>query len=280
MERIERKEIEDLLTLAPTIYDLMTTIQGEEIAMTISDKEKFLFSRWPSDFDLGIRQGDVVKETSGAYHVMATKKALRKEMDKSVFGIPYIVYCQPVFENEQVAGSINMAIKTVKKEMLLNSATHLENVTNEVFSSMQTVAARSNILQEIGDAMSREAAMSKEQLASTSDFISGIKKIADQINLLGLNAAIEAARVGEQGKGFMVVAEEIRKLSTESKIFVEKIQQFLQSVKTTSIVIEEKSRSMGRHTKEQSEISEDIVKSIETLTELVSKLKDIAVKIG
>nr|WP_279288976.1 methyl-accepting chemotaxis protein [Anaerosolibacter carboniphilus] len=145
---------------------------------------------------------------------------------------------------------------------------------------MQTVAARSNILQEIGDAMSREAAMSKEQLASTSDFISGIKKIADQINLLGLNAAIEAARVGEQGKGFMVVAEEIRKLSTESKIFVEKIQQFLQSVKTTSIVIEEKSRSMGRHTKEQSEISEDIVKSIETLTELVSKLKDIAVKIG
>ncbi|MDF2545567.1 MAG: methyl-accepting chemotaxis sensory transducer [Anaerosolibacter sp.] len=280
MDKMRNKEIEALLTLAPTIYNLMTTIQGEEIVMTISDREKFLFSRWPSDFDLGIRIGDVVKENSGAFHVMTTKQPLRKEMDKSVFGIPYIVYCQPVFEGGQVVGSINTAIKTVKKEMLLNSATHLENVTNEVFSSMQTVAARSNILQEIGEAMSNEAAASKEQLASTSDFISGIKKIADQINLLGLNAAIEAARVGEQGKGFMVVAEEIRKLSTESKIFVDKIQQFLQGVKTTAVGIEEKSRSMSGHTKEQSEISEEIVKSIETLSEIVGKLKDIAIKIG
>ncbi len=280
MEKTKKNEIEALLTLAPTIYDLMTTIQGEEIVMTISDREKFLFSRWPSDFDLGIRQGDVVKETSGAYHVMTAKKPLRKEMDKSVFGIPYIVYCQPVFENGQVVGSINTAIKTIKKQMLLHSAIQLENVTNEVFSSMQNVAARSNILQEIGEAMSREAVASKEQLASTSNFISGIKKIADQINLLGLNAAIEAARVGDQGRGFMVVAEEIRKLSTESKTFVEKIQQFLQSIKITSAVIEDKSHSMSGHTKEQSEISEEIVKSIETLTEMVSNLKDIAIKIG
>ena len=60
------------------------------------------------------------------------------------------------------------------------------------------------------------------------------KTIASQINLLGLNAAIEAARVGEQGRGFGVVAGEIRKLASESMVSIRKIDSIIRSIQADS----------------------------------------------
>ena len=77
---------------------------------------------------------------------------------------------------------------------------------------LETAAAKADIVNDIGN------------LAST------IAEIAEQINLLSLNASIEAARAGEHGKGFAVVATEINKLATETAEAVEKIQQTVDGV--------------------------------------------------
>ncbi|MFZ5968784.1 MAG: methyl-accepting chemotaxis protein [Bacillota bacterium] len=280
MEQRKGRTLEILVEAAPIIYNLLTTIQGEENVFTITDTKKFIYSKWTTDFDLGIRVGDEVKAGSGAHGTLTTKKPMRKEMDKAVFGVPYIVYCQPIFQGIDVVGTVNIAIRTVKKEMLVESAKHLENVINEVFSSMEELTARANVFNQIGLTMKEEAVVSKEQSANTSDLIQGVKRIADQINLLGLNAAIEAARVGEQGRGFMVVAEEIRKLSSESKSYVDKINQFLGELKSHTHSIHEKSSSIHDFAHEQSAITQEIVDTIESLTEMIAKLNNIASQIG
>lgn len=112
-----------------------------------------------------------------------------------------------------------------------------------------------------------------EQTQQIGETIGVVEDIAEQTNMLALNAAVEAARAGENGKGFSVVAGEIRKLADESKQATTKITSLIKNIQqatnSTVMAAEESSKEIDLGVK----IADNINIDIESLTQLISELK-------
>lgn len=152
-----------------------------------------------------------------------------------------------------------------------------------IYSSIEQAAAAVEELtassQELAATSLETAGISNqatEEVRNTVEIIEIIRRVAQQSNLLGLNAAIEAARAGELGRGFSVVAEEVRKLADESNNSAKTINAMLGNLRDCVTKVVKNVEQGNVITQEQAKATQSIAQMLEDLRNVGQKLMDMA----
>ncbi|WP_318011089.1 methyl-accepting chemotaxis protein [Clostridium sp. FP2] len=272
-------ETHKIITSFIEILDQLPALFEDEIAFTLTDKQRFVkfveSENMPAYSQVGkvIPKGEALREVMESGKMKAFTVDDYNNMSIRVVAIPL------KDEQGKVVGAISYGKNLANSTRITKMSVDLSNATASILKVANVINTDIQNIREINTKVVDEVKNTSDQCNNTDDIIKFIEGIARQTNLLGLNAAIEASRAGELGKGFGVVASEIRKLSGSSTQSITEINTILKSIKDSVGKVEKIiGIAMTSAEKQEQELTQiihsvkELNKSAEILAEMASKL--------
>lgn len=269
---------DDYIVMAKAVKTLL----GSKAAVALSDHSQFLFYEPGAELDHKARAGAPVKAGTTTEQVLKSGKRITTKIpeEKSQYGVGYMAMIAPIIDmNGEVIGTLGVFEPTSTQDILQEDSEKLESSLVIINETVTSLSAGSQQLAATATSLSGKANNINESVKKTDALLMLIKDIASQTHLLGLNAAIEAARAGDQGRGFNVVAEEIRKLANKTAGSVKEIADTISLITSSISEQSEQIYQIAAVSEEQSASVEEISASVNEILYMSKTLSVLAEKI-
>jgi len=270
-------KLEHAIVLAPELQEWYE----QAVSVFVIDKERVLVTSFHPDLDIGVRQGDSMEQykQSGAYKALHSgKRVVVRVNDQTRFKIPYVSIAAPIRDEGQIIGAMSVVISTEQFDSLVSMGEQLLEATESVYVSAQKVSAESEEVAVNAKSMDNATGQVRQKIEHMAEVIKDIKRISAKSKILGINAAIEAARAAEHGRGFRIVADEVRQLAyttntastaieNDIKRVMESIEHFIYSINQQNILSEQQAAEIA-----------ELTTSLNNITNLAQNLVSIGRK--
>lgn len=254
--------LKSYIEIVPVIKDAF----GMDIMMSVTDGYEFLAYWRGNKMVADIHVGDKLSQNDPMWTSFTTGKKLEQICPADVYGFEFKAITIAIRDGSQIVGTMGIAISLENETYTREASEKLLEAVNSVQNDISKTKDYSDRIKESGTVINDSTGRLMENVNEIQGFVKSIQAISGKTTILSLNASIEAARSGEVGKGFTVVANEMQRLANDIKIASNHI---LDIIDRFSVDID----LMKKNLDIQSECQESQLKLTETLVEQVENIE-------
>jgi hypothetical protein len=265
--------ISSMLQIMPIIAEVFTEYQ----TFTLTDRERFLYTFARGQIKTRHNVGDMIPPEDRMYKIIRTGQFFSGIVPKEVFGVPCKGLVYPLRDsNGEIVGAFSCT-RSLERQV------EIESVARAIFESLQQtntsveeIAGGSQKLASTINFLLNFAQTTDQKIKETDSILSSIQDIASHSNLLALNAAIEAARAGDAGRGFSVVADEMRKLAQTSNESAKRVSATLLEIRKAVQDMAEEIHNTSIVAETQAAATEEITATLQEITSSADVLNNLS----